>query len=572
MLGRLLKSIRRSKAPGLAAAAMAHWRRNDLAAAERGFRLALAERPFDAAILANLGLVLLEAGSRDEALALLRRACEADPADLGVRGKLARALVAARRVREGIEAYRELLRRDPGNARARAEILQPLLDCCEWTLLEEHVAALTAAAGESPRAAWLTRIPPFASLALPLAPDVQREIAVAASAAIEQRVASLPRPVRAPPKRRARLRIGYVSSDFYHHATAHLAAGLFELHDRDRFELFAYCHSPDDGSDYRRRLIKAFDHFDEVRARSFDEIAARIAHDEIDILVDLKGHTGRSRLEIFALRPAPVQLTYLGFPGTLGAAFIDYAIADAIVVPDADLAHFTENVVRLAGTYQVNDRRQPVAAETPRREALGLPQDAFVFCSFCRHFKIEPVMFAAWMRILAAVPESVLWLLQGAGASRLREAAAQAGIDPARLVFAPGVQKAEHLARHRAADLMLDTRLYNGHTTTSDALWTGLPVVTCPGASFASRVSASLLRAIDVPEGVTTDLADYERSAIALARDATRLMTLKRKLEANRLSTALFDTEGFTRRLERAYLSMWERHLAGQPAAPFDVD
>jgi protein O-GlcNAc transferase len=572
MLGRLLKSIRPSKAPALASAAMAHWRRNDLPAAEKSFRQALAERPFDAALLANLGLVLLEAGSRDEALTLLRRACEADPADLGIRGKLARALVASRRVPEGIDAYRELLRRDPDNARARAEILQPLLDRCEWTLLEEHVAALTAAAHESPRPAWVDRIPPFVSLALPLAPAMQREIAVAASTAIEQRVASLPRPKQAQPKRRARLRVGYVSSDFYHHATAHLAAGLFELHDRDRFELFAYCHSPDDGSDYRHRLIKAFDHFNDVRRRSFDEIAARIAQDEIDILVDLKGHTGRNRLEIFALRPAPVQVTYLGFPGTLGAAFIDYAIADAIVVPDADFAHYSERVVRLAGCYQVNDRRQPVATEKPAREALGLPRDAFVFCSFCRHFKIEPVMFAVWMRILAAVPGSVLWLLQGAGAGRLREAAAQAGIDPARLVFAAGVQKAEHLARHRAADLMLDTRLYNGHTTTSDALWTGLPVVTCPGATFASRVSASLLRAIDMPEGITADLAAYEHTAIALARDATQLAALRRKLEANRLSTALFDTAAFTRRLERAYVSMWERHLAGNPAAQFDVD
>lgn len=572
MLGRLLKSLRASKAPTLASAAMAHWRRNDLFAAETSFREALRERPFDAAILANLGLVLIEAGSREEALALLQRACEADPADLGVRIKLARALVVARRVREGVDAYREVLRRDPGNIRARTEILQPLLECCEWTLLEEQFAAIASATRESPRPAWLMRIPPFVSLALPLAPDVQREIAVAASTAIAQRVASLPRPVQAFSTRRARLRIGYVSSDFYHHATAHLTAGLFELHDRDRIELFAYCHSPDDGSEYRDRLIKAFDHFNDVRTRTFDEIAARIAHDGIDVLVDLKGHTGRSRLEVFALRPAPVQVTYLGFPGTVGAEFVDYAIADATVIPDADFAHYTESVVRLAGCYQVNDRRQPVAFEAPTREALGLPRSAFVFCSFCRHFKIEPVMFAVWMRILEAVPGSVLWLLQGAGAGRLREAAAKAGIDPARLVFAPGVQKAAHLARHRAADLMLDTRLYNGHTTTSDALWSGVPVVTCPGATFASRVSASLLRAIDVTQGVTADLADYERCAIALARDASRLAALKRKLEANRLSTPLFDTAAFTRRIERAYAVMWERHLAGKPSAPFDVD
>jgi len=305
---------------------------------------------------------------------------------------------------------------------------------------------------------------------------------------------------------------------------------------------------------------------------SADAVAARIAQDDVDILVDLKGHTARSRLEIFALRPAPVQVTYLGFPGTVGADFIDYAIADNVVVPDGDLAHYTEKVVRLAGSYQINDRLQPVATEVPSREALGLPPQAFVFCSFCRHFKIEPVMFAAWMRILAAVPGSVLWLLQGAGAARLREAAGRAGVDPARLVFAPGVQKAEHLARHRAADLMLDTRLYNGHTTTSDALWTGLPVVTVPGATFASRVSASLLRAVDVAEGIMPDLAEYERSAISLARDNERLARLKRKVEANRLTTPLFDTAASTRRLERAYEGMWQRHLAAQPAAQFDID
>lgn len=572
MLGRLLKAIRPGRAPALAAAAMEHWRGNDLAAAESGLRRALAERPLDAPLLANLGLVVLESGRREEALGLLERACEVAPEDVGVREKLARALLASRRVKEGIDAYRELLRRDPENERARAEILQPLMDCCRWRLLDEHVAGALAAAAASPQPGWLYRIPPFTSLALPLPAELQRDIAVAASVAVAQRVAPLQRPALAQRGARERLRIGYVSSDFYHHATAHLMAGLFESHDRGRFEIHAYCHSPDDGSDYRHRIRRAFDVFHDVRAASFGEVAARIARDGIDILVDLKGHTARNRLEIFALRPAPLQVTYLGFPGTLGAGFIDYAIADRVVVPDADLGRYTEKLVRLAGSYQVNDRRQPIARVAPSRAALGLPPEGVVFCSFCRHFKIEPVMFSVWMRILATVPGSVLWLLQGPGAASLREAATRAGIDPARLVFAPGVNKAEHLARHRAADLMLDTRLYNGHTTTSDALWAALPVVTCPGSTFAARVSASLLGAVDFPEGIAGDLAEYEHCAIALARDAPRLAALKRKLEANRLATSLFDTEGFARRLERAYEQMWQRRLAGKPPAHFEVD
>jgi protein O-GlcNAc transferase len=571
MLGRLLKSLRPSKAPALVTQAMAHWRRNDLKAAERCLRQALAERPLDAAILANLGGVLLDAGLRDEGIALLARAGELEPEDLGLRGKFARALVAARRAQEGIEAYRELLRRDPQDPRARAEILQPLMDRCEWALLDAQLAALDEAARAQPRPGWLLRIPPFTSLALPLPPEVQRDIAVSASAAIEQRVSSLARPAPAMQRDHARLRIGYVSSDFYHHATAHLAAGLFELHDRSRFEIFAYCHSPDDGSDYRRRLMQAFDHFHEVRTWSFDAIAARIAEDEIDILVDLKGHTARSRLEIFALRPAPLQLTYLGFPGTLGAQFIDYAIVDDVVVPEADCAHYTEKLVRLAGSYQVNDRRQPIAEAQASREALGLPHDGVVFCSFCRHFKIEPVMFGAWMRILAALPGSVLWLLQGGGTKRMREAAARAGIDPERLVFAPGVPKPEHLARHRAADLMLDTRLYNGHTTTSDALWAGLPVVTLPGETFAARVSASLLHAAGLPEGIVSTLAEYEALAVALAQDGPRLAALKQRLNETRMSCALFDTAAFTRRLEAAYLRIWERRQAGAPPAHIEV-
>jgi predicted O-linked N-acetylglucosamine transferase (SPINDLY family) len=358
---------------------------------------------------------------------------------------------------------------------------------------------------------------------------------------------------RAPRPAGDRLRIGYASADFHDHATLHLMAGLFEAHDRERFEIHAYSWGIDDGSAYRARARAAIEHFHDVRDLGHDAVAQRIADDGIDILVDLKGYTGESRPEVFALRPAPVQVSYLGYPGTMGAPFIDWMIADPVLVPPGAEAGYAERVLGLPATYQPNDRLQRISDRASTRAQWRLPEDAFVFACFNKHHKIERATFAAWMRILAAAPRAVLWLLGGHGARALARAAQAAGIDPRRIVFADKAPKPEHLERHRIADLFLDTRTYNAHTTASDALWAGLPVLTWPTDAFAGRVAASLLHAMELPELVMPDGAAYERTAVELARDPSRLAALRAKVAANRLATALFDTQGLALSLEDAY-------------------
>jgi predicted O-linked N-acetylglucosamine transferase (SPINDLY family) len=381
-------------------------------------------------------------------------------------------------------------------------------------------------------------------------------------------------PAAPPPARRGeRIRIGYASADFRNHATAHLATGLFERHDRARFEVVGYSFGRDDGSDHRRRVAGAFDRFVDVQALGAGEAARRIAADGIDILVDLMGYTQHSRPAIFAHRPARVQVSYLGYPGSLHAPFMDYVVADRTVVPPTDLEWFGEAVAWMPGSYQVNDDRQAMDGVPPTRAACGLPEDAFVFCSFNQARKLERPMFAAWMRILAATPGSVLWILAGHPRARanLRSAAASAGVDPERLVFAEVTGKAAHLSRHRLADLFLDTHTCGAHTTASDALWAGLPVLTWPGDAFAGRVSASLLKAIGLPELIVGSLEAYEETAIALAHDGERRRALRSRLEANRSTMPLFDTAGYTRHLERAFEEMHARCLRGTAPAAFDV-
>ena len=357
-----------------------------------------------------------------------------------------------------------------------------------------------------------------------------------------------------------RIRIAYLSADFCQHATAELIAGLIERHDRTRFEVAAISFGRDDGSALRARLMKGFDRFEDVRARSDAEVAALLRDGEFDIAIDLKGHTEGSRPGILAHRPCPVQVHYLGYPGTIAAPWLDYIIGDAVVLPFDHQPFYSEKIVHLPHCYQVNDSTRTIAAETPMRSDAGLPPEDFVFCCFNAAWKITPAIFDIWMRLLAKVEGSVLWLLEDNDAmpGHLRTAAAARGIDPARLVFAPRAPSAAHLARHRLADLFLDTLPYNAHTTASDALWAGLPVLTCLGAQFDGRVAASLLRAIGLPELVTRTMDAYEALALALARDPVRLANLRARLSANRLSSPLYDTDRFHVSLEAAYLRMLE--------------
>ena len=359
-------------------------------------------------------------------------------------------------------------------------------------------------------------------------------------------------------------RIGYYSADFYNHATGYLMAGLFEQHNRDQFELIAFSFGPRTNDGMRQRLEKAFDQFIEVGNMSDMEVAKLSRELDIAIAVDLKGFTQRARPGIFAYRAAPIQVNYLGYPGTMGASYIDYIVADPILIPPEFQDFYTEKVIYLPYSYQVNDRKREISDRKFSRAEVGLPEKGFIFCCFNNNYKILPEIFDIWMRILQTVDQSVLWLLEDnpAAAKNLKFEAVQRGIDPGRLVFAQRLPSAEHLARHALADLFIDTFPYNAHTTASDALWSGLPLVTLQGESFASRVASSLLSAVGLPELITHTTQEYESLVIELAMNPQKLASIKQKLLDHRMNTPLFDTDQYTKHLENAYLQMYERYRA----------
>lgn len=377
----------------------------------------------------------------------------------------------------------------------------------------------------------------------------------------------------APAQARDRLRIGYFSADFHNHATMHLLAGVLECHDRDAFEVHAFSYGREIEDAMRRRARATVDHFHECARISDGAIMATARQAGLDIAIDLKGYTEDARLAPFAARLAPVQVSYLGYPGTIGADFLDYILADATVLPMDQQRFYDEKIVHLPDSYQANDDQRVIAPETPSRAEAGLPADGFVYCCFNNAYKITPEIFAIWIRILNAVPGSVFWLLSNDAEAmdRLRAVAKAQGIDPARLIFAPALPLAQHLARHRLADLFLDTLPYNAHTTASDALWAGLPVLTHMGNAFAGRVAASLLNALGMPELITRDAAGYEALAIAIGREPARAAALRAKLAAAKPTAPLFNTPRFTRHLEVAYRMMWQRHAAGLPPEGFAV-
>jgi predicted O-linked N-acetylglucosamine transferase (SPINDLY family) len=362
-----------------------------------------------------------------------------------------------------------------------------------------------------------------------------------------------------------RIRLGYFSSDFREHATAYLMAELIERHDRAKFEVIGFSLGHPQKDAMRARLEKSFDRFFDASALSNKDVALLARELEIDIAVDLKGFTQDNRTDIFALGAAPIQVSYLGFPGTMGTDYIDYLIADATLISEQQRQHYAEKIAYLPDTYQVNDSKRGISDISFTKSECGLPEDGFVFCAFSNSYKITPDMFDIWMRLLTRVPGSVLWLMGGAtsATSSLRTEARARGVAPDRLVFAKRMELAQHLARQRLAGLFLDTLPYNAHTTASDALWAGLPVLTCLGETFAGRVAASLLRAVGLPELVTFSLDDYERLALELATQPEKLQALRDKLAANRLTEPLFDTARFARNIEAAYAEMWRRKQAG---------
>lgn len=367
---------------------------------------------------------------------------------------------------------------------------------------------------------------------------------------------------------RQKIRLGYLSNDFQEHATAMLLVETLEAHDSARFELHAYSYGADDRKGMRARLCRAFHRFNDISPLSDAEAAKAINDDGIDILIDLKGFTDGTRTSILALRPAPVQVNYLGYPGTLGPNLCDYIITDSFCTPMDSADDFDESFAMLPYSYQPHGRRDTIAA-APSRAAAGLPQQGFVFCCFNQAYKFTPDVFDVWCRLLRCVPGSVLWLLASREAEgNLRGEAWNRGVDGSRLIFAQDLPHAEHLGRLQLADLVLDTSPYGAHTTASDALWVGVPVITRPGVTFPSRVAGSLLHAVGLPELVVEDQADYFELAYALATDAERMGNLRRDLARNRLSAPLFDVGSYTLALEALYVRMWERFRLGlSPAA-----
>ncbi len=385
----------------------------------------------------------------------------------------------------------------------------------------------------------------------------------------------LPAPVPLPAKKAlspGRIRIAYLSADYVQHAVMRVLAEVFELHDRSRFEIYAYAYGERQSGGMNERLRHAFEHYVDASAMS-DEQAARHIHAQgIDIAVDLMGYTRGERLGILARRPAPIAVNYIGYPGTLCLPFIDYIVGDATLMPPELAPHYSEAIVRLPHCYLPTDRQRPIALPPPR-QALGLPPDAFVFCAFSGNYKISPDIFAIWMRLLAAVPGSVLWLVKGSedASANLRAQAQQAGIDPARLVFAERTRFDQYLARYTLADLFLDTLPYNALATASDALWAGLPVLTCTGQTYVGRGATSIVRAAGLPELATSTLAEYEALALRLATRPAELAALRLRLQQSRAACPLHDTPAYTRHLEAAYTRMAQRWQSGQPPQSFDV-
>jgi protein O-GlcNAc transferase len=525
----------------------------------------LEQMPAHADACNNLGTALLAQGRSDEARAAFEQALARRSDFPEAHYNLGNAWRELGDLAGAISAYRNALRLRPDYADAFSQLLYHRAQACEWDNYEADQEKLVDMVRRG------VRVAPFYLFS------------TSASASDQLRCArQWIGPIRPPPEAvfhhqpvigRERIRLGYLSGDFHQHATAHLMAELFERHDRECFEVFAYSYGADDNSAMRARLDSAFDRFVDIRALSHREAARLIDADEVDILIDLKGYTHHARPAIAACRPAPVQVSYLGYPATMGADFIDYVIVDPFVVPSSQQPHFSERLVHLPGSYQVNDSRREVASAASRRDC-GLPGDGLVFCSFNNSYKISPVFFDIWMRLLRSVPGSVLWLLETNELVKrnLRSEAEKRGVDSGRLIFAPIVPSAEHLGRHRHADLFLDTLPCNAHTTASDALWAGLPVLTCSGDTFAGRVAGSLLAAIGMPELITESPEQYEQAALALARDPQRLIALRQKLERNRDAGALFNLPKCTAHIEAAYTRMWQTWCSGRKPTAFSIE
>jgi protein O-GlcNAc transferase len=527
---------------------------------------ALAADPSMAEAWNNRGNMLRDLKRADEALASYARAIALRPdyaKALYNRGNV--AWVEMRQIEAALGDFEHAFAIEPESDNLRGDLLHLHMHVGDWRDYGRQKNLVDAGVRAGRRA-----VGPFAYQAISESPADLKSCSMIYAA--NRYPARTPLATRAWPDHK-KIRIGYLCGEFRRQATSFLTAGLYEQHDKSRFEIIAYDNGWSDHSPLRARLEKSFDNFLDISRLSDGNAAKLIAAQETDILVNLNGYFGENRMGVFAHRPAPIQVNYLGFPATLGAPYIDYILADRIVIPENERQFYTEQVVTLPDSYQVNDSKRAIADVAPDRAAHNLPKDSFVFCSFNQTYKLTPAVFASWMRVMSQVPGSVLWLLGGNSQfpENIRRAAEAAGVAGNRIIFAPIAAPEEHVARLGLADLFLDTMPYNAHTTASDALWAGLPLITVAGTTFPGRVAASLLTAIGLAELVAEDMASYESLAMKLALEPDLLSALRGKLEQNRRTAPLFNTARFTRHIEAAYRTMWEISQADQKPRGFAV-
>ena len=528
-------------------------------AAIKSYDKALELKPDYVEALINSGTLLREQLDHHAAIDRFNRALALKPDHLNALSNLAIMLTEFKRPQEAVAMFERLLELKPDFEYGVGSICYERMHACDWSHFDSDVAKILEgiAAGK----------PIAKSLGV---------MSITDDAAVHHRCAEIFAAHRYTPRhaplwtgqryKHDRIRIAYVSPDLREHPVGHLMAGIFERHDKKRFETIAIAIGTNDGSRLRQRMVDTFDHFIDAKMMESRKIAELMRSMEVDIAIDLAGFTADSRSEVFGMRPAPVQVNYLGYPGTMGTSYMDYIVADRHVIPPEHARHYNEKLVYLPDAYLPAASGLQIAERTPTRAECGLPEEGVVFCSFNHDYKIAPHVFHVWMNLLRDVPGSVLWLMSRSPLSQenLRKEAAARGVDPSRLVFAQRVPRVEdHLARYRQADLFLDTHPYNAHTTCADALMAGLPVVTCMGGAFPSRVAGSLLHAAGIPELVTHSLADYETLALQLARDPQRLAGLKAHLRATQATSALCDADAFTRNLEAIYTAMWRQSQLG---------
>jgi predicted O-linked N-acetylglucosamine transferase (SPINDLY family) len=514
----------------------------------------------------NRGMLLLDLNRPSDALASYEKALSVRPGYAKAHYGRALVLRGLGRLDDALASYEAALSFEPDYEFLFGECLYFRMRLCQWKSLPQDLRRYEADIRASRRVTT-----PFPALSLMDTPELHRMAARIYADAKHPADQSLGPITKRPAK--GKIRVGYYSADFCNHPVSHMVAGLLEDHDADRFEVYGFSSGVDTKDDVRRRVSAAFHRFIDVKDTGDRDVARLSRNLGIDIAVDLSGYTQGSRPGIFAERSAPVQVNWLGYPGTMAADYFDYVIADRTVIPEGSQSSFTEKVVYLPHSYQPNDSKRKISDRVFTRQEFGLPEQGFVFCCFNNNYKILPATFSGWMRILKSVDGSVLWLFEDTptSARNLRQEAEARGMDSSRLVFAKRLPLDEHLARHRLADLLLDTLPYNAHTTASDALWAGLPVLTCMGRSFASRVAASLLTAVGLPELITNTQGEYEARAIELTTSPARLGELKKRLAVNRTASPLFDDRLFTRHIEAAYEAMHARFLGGLPPDVIEV-